>query len=50
MQKPPSARRTVERTEREYVECWVTENEREDPRGSLHDIGKIGAGSLQKAQ
>ena len=50
MPKSPSACRTVGRTGRESVECWVTENEREDPRGSCTcESGKIGAGTLQKA-
>ena len=32
MPKSPSACRTVGRNGRDYVECWVTDNEREDPR------------------
>ena len=35
---PPIAWRTVERTGRACVECWVTLNEREDPMdGSCQD-------------
>ena len=50
MSKSLSACRTVGRTGRQSVECWMTENGREDPREAVHDSGKIGAETLLQAQ
>ena len=59
--KSPSECRTVGRTGRESVESWVTENEREDPRGSCLTVVRsecrrhnkinwyIGYGKLQRS-
>ena len=49
MQKSPSSCRTVGRTGRESVECWVTENERDDPRGSCTIGGRdIAEGTIKE--
>ena len=48
MPNSPSACRTVGRTGREYVESWVTENEREDPRGSCLTVVRSRQGHCRR--